>query len=64
MTQQQQQFRSLIIYLKDKAGVILYFSYCQQIPWKYQNQQCVSLSLNPHPVWVTQPQVNQFLLKS
>lgn len=24
---------------KDKFGVILYFSYCREIPWKYQNQQ-------------------------
>ncbi len=23
--------------LKDKAGFILYFSYCQQNPWKDQN---------------------------
>ncbi len=27
-----------------KAGIILYLSYCQQIPRKDQNQQCVSLS--------------------
>lgn len=27
-------------------GVILYCSCCQKVPWKHQNQQCLSLSLN------------------
>lgn len=31
--------------LKNKTGVILYFSYCQYIPFKDPNQQCVSPSL-------------------
>lgn len=26
-----------LIYSKDKAGRILYLSYCHQIPWKYLN---------------------------
>lgn len=35
---------SLCANLKDKAGVVPYICYCQQISRKHQNQQCVSLS--------------------
>ncbi len=31
-------------HLKDKSGGILYFSYCQQIPRKDQNQQLIDLT--------------------
>lgn len=34
----------IVSVLKDKAGIILYSYYCQQIPW--QHKQCISLSLN------------------
>lgn len=33
---------SFIFKLKDKVALILYFSFCQQRPWKYQNRQCLS----------------------
>lgn len=42
--------------LEDKAGVILWVSYCQQIPWKDQSQQCVCLTpLPPRPLWLSAP---------
>ncbi len=31
---------------RNEAGVILYFSYCQQTPQKDERQQCVSQSLS------------------
>lgn len=45
---------------KDKTCHIPYFCYCQQAPWKEQNQQCVAVGTFQllHPVYCTQPQAD------
>lgn len=43
-----------VLHLKDKAGIILYFPYCEQIPWKDQNQQCVCSSRITSPPCLSQ----------
>lgn len=50
--------------LKDKSGVILYHTYCSQVPGKYQSR-FISLLNNfqpPYPVGGTQPEAPSFLL--
>ncbi len=54
--------------LQDEAGGNLCVCYCQQKPWKDQNQQSINLSLSifqpPQAVCGTQPQTHLFLLKT
>ncbi len=33
-------------HLKDAPAIILYFSSCQQTPWKHKNQACVNMFFN------------------
>lgn len=42
--------KSNIFLCKDEAGITLYFSYCQLILRKDQNQQCLSPCLNTNDV--------------
>lgn len=61
------QWHQTAIQLFLKAGVILYFSYGQQIPQKDTKQQWCSLSLFPYDfstLCCTQTQAHLFLLKT
>lgn len=49
-----------VMLLNDKAGFILYFSFCDQIPWKYQYHQIDILPLHtswlpPTCLWLSAP---------
>ena len=48
--------------LKDKAGVILYFSYWQRIQWKYQNPDVFVFLIQPPSVARSLKPINAYLI--